>query len=900
MPTRVTPYLGGTGQDNTGKINVHATLKRVSIGADILGNANLVVYGNSYANVAEGAATRFANATIFNTANASINVFSSAANARIDMGATNATFSQILYSGASASNIRFVAGGGVNNAFVEINEFTFMNNAYVRGNLFVAGTTTISNVIQLNETANTQTSNAYYLTKAASDISMSNGWTFVGTNVAHFAYGSKRVEYGIHNNTWVQGNVVVGGALFIGAGGAASYGPGAIYTDSNYGMLLRGRNVGTVAGAEFTLANSVDVHRFKIDIGGNVTVGPTHGAAKFNVTGNSFVSGNVVSGDLIAARNQLLIGSISDTNPGSSANLVMYSAGGGLMRLMRTGTAGDVSFQFASVATGDGTDFYFSPGTTNPATGMGYAWQTNRGTGYGANTAMVINRFGNVAIGGTLNPMSNLHVNGNAYVYSGYYTPAGLAVGNVPTGFSTSAGIIGLGRDLVGAATVTDQITFARQELATGIAGEGTGILWQFRTASGGYFQSRISSVVKAGNSGADILMSPGAPASAPAEIARFTNTGLGLWNTAPTSNLHVNGNAYVSGAISSSGNVTLLGLASIAMATNVTVGGDVNGSIEIGGVSKNPYMDFHSSASFNDYDSRIQATGGNTSIGGGTLTFTGNNFIFTGNRLGVGTTTPRANLDVNGNLHIGDGSARLDIKANSISAQFRYYNNGPMIFYTNDIQRMYFSGTAGMVKIGTGTPVANLDVLGNAFVSGDLSVNGLTALTATDGVTTALMRGATKGVRFTPSASVFTIEGVDNTGVTSYQPLTIGGSTLLFTVSATEIARLTNTGLGLWNPTPTSNLHVNGNAFVSSNVFSGGVHKSYAGTAVAAGANTQAFVTASNVVNQLGIFYGTGAPTFGAGKGSIYTRTDGTTTITRLYVNTDGSTTWTTLTTAA
>ena len=38
MPTRVTPYLGGTGQDNTGKINVHATLKRVSIGADILGN----------------------------------------------------------------------------------------------------------------------------------------------------------------------------------------------------------------------------------------------------------------------------------------------------------------------------------------------------------------------------------------------------------------------------------------------------------------------------------------------------------------------------------------------------------------------------------------------------------------------------------------------------------------------------------------------------------------------------------------------------------------------------------------------------------------------------------------------------------------------------------------------
>ena len=300
MVTRVTPYLGGTGQNNTNKINVHHTLQRVSIGSDILGNANLVVYGNSYANVSEGAATRFANATIFNTANASVNIFSSAANARFDMGAAAATFSQILYSGVNASNIRFVAGGGMNNAFVEINEFTFMNNAYVRGNLFVSGNTTVSNITQLNEVANTQTANAYYLTKAASDIAMSNGWTFVGTNVAHFAYGSKRVEYGIENNTWVQGNVVVGGALFIGAGGAASYGPGAIYTDGNYGMILRGRNVGTAAGAEFTLANSVDVHRFKIDIGGNVTVGPTHGAAKFNVTGNAFVSGDLSVNGLTA------------------------------------------------------------------------------------------------------------------------------------------------------------------------------------------------------------------------------------------------------------------------------------------------------------------------------------------------------------------------------------------------------------------------------------------------------------------------------------------------------------------------------------------------------------------------------------------------------------------------
>ena len=734
MPTRVTPYLGGTGQDNTGKINVHATLKRVSIGADILGNANLVVYGNSYANVAEGAATRFANATIFNTANASINVFSSAANARIDMGATNATFSQILYSGASASNIRFVAGGGVNNAFVEINEFTFMNNAYVRGNLFVAGTTTISNVIQLNETANTQTSNAYYLTKAASDISMSNGWTFVGTNVAHFAYGSKRVEYGLHNNTWVQGNVVVGGALFIGAGGAASYGPGAIYTDSNYGMLLRGRNVGTAAGAEFALANSVDVHRFKIDIGGNVTVGPTHGTAKFNVTGNTFVSGNVVSQDSIGARDQLWAG--SDT-PYDGSNISIISASGGNMRLART-TLGDVALGFSSnYLTGDGTDFYIMsmPGSNMPATGQGMAFRTVIGTGYGANTALGINRFGNVVIGGFASPMSNLHVNGNSFVS-----------GNVVSGDLIAA------RNQLLIGSINDTSPGSSSNLVMYSASGG--LMRLMRTGTAGDVNFQFAAV--ATGDGTDFYFSPGSTnpatgmgyawqttigtgygANTAMVINRFGNVAIG-GTLNPMSNLHVNGNAYVSGAISSSGNFTFLGLASMAMATNVTVGGDVNGSIEIGGLSKTPYMDFHSSASSTDYDSRIQATGGNTSSAGGTLTFTGNNFIFTGNRLGVSTTTPTSNLDVNGN------------------------------------------------------------------------------------------------------------------------------------------------------------------AFVSGNVVSGGVHKSYAGTAVAAGANTQAFVTASNVVNQLGIFYGTGAPTFGAGKGSIYTRTDGTTTITRLYVNTDGSTTWTTLTTAA
>lgn len=49
-----------------------------------------------------------------------------------------------------------------------------------------------------------------------------------------------------------------------------------------------------------------------------------------------------------------------------------------------------------------------------------------------------------------------------------------------------------------------------------------------------------------------------------------------------------------------------------------------------------------------------------------------------------------------------------------------------------------------------------------------------------------------------------------------------------------------------------------------------------------------------------LGIYVGSGAPTVSAAQGSIYLRTDGSSTSTRLYVNTDGATTWTNVVTAA
>ena len=59
-------------------------------------------------------------------------------------------------------------------------------------------------------------------------------------------------------------------------------------------------------------------------------------------------------------------------------------------------------------------------------------------------------------------------------------------------------------------------------------------------------------------------------------------------------------------------------------------------------------------------------------------------------------------------------------------------------------------------------------------------------------------------------------------------------------------------------------------------------------------------FPALSIIGTTLGLYWGSGAPTCSGAQGSLYMRTDGSSTSTRLYVNTNGSTGWTNVTTAA
>jgi hypothetical protein len=105
-------------------------------------------------------------------------------------------------------------------------------------------------------------------------------------------------------------------------------------------------------------------------------------------------------------------------------------------------------------------------------------------------------------------------------------------------------------------------------------------------------------------------------------------------------------------------------------------------------------------------------------------------------------------------------------------------------------------------------------------------------------------------------------------------------------------------------NVTMAANLSVNGNV-TSGNVLSSAVISAVgnavvlSGTAIPAGGTAGAGYKFSSTAN-FGVFFGSGAPTLAAAKGSLYLRSDGSTTNDRMYVNTDGGTTWTAVITAA
>lgn len=196
-------------------------------------------------------------------------------------------------------------------------------------------------------------------------------------------------------------------------------------------------------------------------------------------------------------------------------------------------------------------------------------------------------------------------------------------------------------------------------------------------------------------------------------------------------------------------------------------------------------------------------------------------------------------------------------------------------------VVRFYGLKTEKNVSItGTLTLTGALTHAGNLGVTGTITGTSSSASALTVG-----RQGATDPVLKVDASTSSVATGISITGAAAASGVNVAaissGTNESLTINAkgTGTITLNNTGTG--------------------NVSS--VRKFIAMSALAtpAGGQTGAGIQLGTTTN-LGIFYGSGAPTLTAAQGALYLRSDGSSTSTRLYVNTDGATTWTNVTTAA
>lgn len=190
--------------------------------------------------------------------------------------------------------------------------------------------------------------------------------------------------------------------------------------------------------------------------------------------------------------------------------------------------------------------------------------------------------------------------------------------------------------------------------------------------------------------------------------------------------------------------------------------------------------------------------------------------------------------------------------------------------------------------KIGTGssTPTTGklLTGTGTGTSSWTTSIPSGTIVGTTDSQTLT-SKTLTSPVINTPTITNATISADTITGFTTSNSGTIYG------ISITTGSISSALSLG-------STLSVTGNTTLSGTL-TAGQPSFQTSTAATAGGVSAAGIKLSSTAN-FGLFFGSGAPTFSAAQGSIYLRTDGSSTSTRLYANTTGSTTWTNFTSAA
>jgi len=244
---------------------------------------------------------------------------------------------------------------------------------------------------------------------------------------------------------------------------------------------------------------------------------------------------------------------------------------------------------------------------------------------------------------------------------------------------------------------------------------------------------------------------------------------------------------------------------------------------------------------------------------------------------------------------------------------------NRPLSYYTNDVTmagNLTVSGdifgnvTLTDITVNSVTATGNV-VGGNVKTAGLISatgnITGGNVITANVNSTihtgtTVLVSGNVTGGNVLFGSGVISgtgnISGGNILGGANVNATLHTGTTVSVTGNVTGGNLITGAAISAASVSASANI-TGGNILSSAVVSAVGNATILSATAVPVGGTAGAGYKFSSTAN-LGVFFGSGAPTLSAAKGSLYLRTDGTTTNDRMYVNTSGSTTWTAVTTVA
>jgi hypothetical protein len=308
-----------------------------------------------------------------------------------------------------------------------------------------------------------------------------------------------------------------------------------------------------------------------------------------------------------------------------------------------------------------------------------------------------------------------------------------------------------------------------------------------------------------------------------------------------------------------------------------------------------------HFIASFSTLGATSAITNQFGHVAASTLTNATNNYGFYGN---IASGTGRFNFYANGTAaNVFAGTTSLgglvgaeSLRVTPVASAVNYLNAfGAVTTGSPTLQAQGSDTNIGLILQAKGTGSLFLNCPTEVFRLSIVSGTDFTNYFTQTGSLTYAAAGSSTDISF-----VFTAKGAGNLNLK-----TGGGTQFLVANTASAVNYLQTTGAATTGSPTISAQGSDANISLRLTPKGTGVVTTAAAitlgsaTATTAGGSTTAYLQMGTTAG-LGIYFGSGAPTIAAAQGSLYIRSDGSSTSTRMYINTNGSTGWTNVATGA